>query len=451
MVSPMIVLTCCLLLFFHVAPGSAQDLFSDVQINATPNPIGSGARAQGMGGAFIAVADDATAASWNPGGLVQLERPEVSMVGSYTCRHRDFRSSLHPETNSANAVSHYDLNYLSGAYPFRAFDKNLVVSLNYQRLYDFYHKLDFKYHFQGGYSDGGMFMVNTRTRFRQAGALKAFAPAGAIQLTPRFSVGLAINFWTDDLGYSNGWRWERKVVGRSAIYTATALLARSRHESITREDNHNFEGVNMTAGCLWQINQRITVGAVLKTPFEASAERTTYSENDPQQPGRHAFTATARRGILKRQNIAVQMPISYGIGIAFRPADTLTVALDGYRTEWSQFYVRAGGLKTNIAGDFWKKSHPGDTTQVRAGGEYLFIMERTIIPLRLGLFFDPEPATGHPKDYYGATMGTGIMYGPVVVDCCYLFRHARDVAAEVPAVRRDDNQHNILTSLIIHF
>jgi hypothetical protein len=34
-----------------------------------------------MGGAFIAVADDPTAASWNPGGLVQLESPEVSIVG----------------------------------------------------------------------------------------------------------------------------------------------------------------------------------------------------------------------------------------------------------------------------------------------------------------------------------------------------------------------------------
>ncbi len=30
------------------------------------NTIGAGARARGMGGAFIGVADDATAASWNP-------------------------------------------------------------------------------------------------------------------------------------------------------------------------------------------------------------------------------------------------------------------------------------------------------------------------------------------------------------------------------------------------
>ncbi len=35
-----------------------------LEIPSSPNPVGSGARALGMGGAFIAVADDATAASW---------------------------------------------------------------------------------------------------------------------------------------------------------------------------------------------------------------------------------------------------------------------------------------------------------------------------------------------------------------------------------------------------
>jgi long-subunit fatty acid transport protein len=38
-----------------------------------------GARAMGLGGAFLALADDATAAFANPAGLVQLVRPEVSL------------------------------------------------------------------------------------------------------------------------------------------------------------------------------------------------------------------------------------------------------------------------------------------------------------------------------------------------------------------------------------
>src|SRR2546422_698640 len=46
--------------------------------------LGSGARAFGMGGAFLARADDATAASWNPAGLSYLRVPEVSLAGAST-------------------------------------------------------------------------------------------------------------------------------------------------------------------------------------------------------------------------------------------------------------------------------------------------------------------------------------------------------------------------------
>ena len=42
------------------------------------NFLGAGARANGMGDAFIAVADDATAIFWNPAGLYLLDQPETS-------------------------------------------------------------------------------------------------------------------------------------------------------------------------------------------------------------------------------------------------------------------------------------------------------------------------------------------------------------------------------------
>ncbi len=44
---------------------------------------GAGARALGMGGAFVAVADDATAAYWNPAGMPSVERAAFSAMHSY--------------------------------------------------------------------------------------------------------------------------------------------------------------------------------------------------------------------------------------------------------------------------------------------------------------------------------------------------------------------------------
>lgn len=42
--------------------------------------LGAGARAAGMGDAFTAIANDATAAYWNPAGLHQIETPEISVM-----------------------------------------------------------------------------------------------------------------------------------------------------------------------------------------------------------------------------------------------------------------------------------------------------------------------------------------------------------------------------------
>lgn len=44
--------------------------------------LGAGARPLGMGGAFVALADDATASYWNPAGLGQLERPQLAAMYS---------------------------------------------------------------------------------------------------------------------------------------------------------------------------------------------------------------------------------------------------------------------------------------------------------------------------------------------------------------------------------
>ena len=70
--------TILILLLTLICPAPAAS--QDIEIPSSFNPVGSGARAIGMGGAFIAMADDATAASWNPGGLIQLTMPEFSMV-----------------------------------------------------------------------------------------------------------------------------------------------------------------------------------------------------------------------------------------------------------------------------------------------------------------------------------------------------------------------------------
>src|SRR5258708_36399105 len=63
------------------AEGAVAQSLQNVVLRNSFSPIGAGARGLGMGGAFIAVADDGTAASFNPAGLAQLRRTEFAVVG----------------------------------------------------------------------------------------------------------------------------------------------------------------------------------------------------------------------------------------------------------------------------------------------------------------------------------------------------------------------------------
>ena len=62
-----------------VAAAGAADKYS-----ADWMTYGAGARALGMGGAFVAVADDATAPYWNPAGMPAVEGAAFSAMHSYT-------------------------------------------------------------------------------------------------------------------------------------------------------------------------------------------------------------------------------------------------------------------------------------------------------------------------------------------------------------------------------
>ncbi len=452
----LVALPVCLLLAAD-AFGQQSLIFTNVQINSSPNPVGSGARAQGMGGAFIAIADDATAASWNPGGLMQLERPEVSFVFNYDHRGKDLESSAFPEADGDHDIDRGSLNYFSVAFPFRAFDKNMVVSLNYQRLYDFYDDFDFDQNIRGTSSSGVFTDLRLHTDFRQSGSLKAIAPAYAIQITPRFSMGMTLNFWTDELGYDNDWESVRVTTGSLSAHAPNGSLTKVNARQVYRERNDNVEGFNMNFGFLWHATKIITIGGVVKTPFTLDFDRKTYilSQNSPAGPLPPVLGFGKSKATVTHENGRLHFPLSYGLGIAFRWSDAFTTAVDVYRTHWSDFWASTGGRKTSpITGDRRSRSHVHDTTQVRIGGEYLFVLEKTLIPLRLGLFYDPEPSRKNPDDYFGVSVGTGVLIGNIQLDCAYIYRWGRDVKGdvlEVPGTTADINQHSVYLSMIYLF
>ncbi|OGL38802.1 MAG: hypothetical protein A2042_01005 [Candidatus Schekmanbacteria bacterium GWA2_38_11] len=411
----------------------------------SPNPVGSGARAVGMGGAFISIADDATAASWNPGGLIQLEKPEVSVVGAYAFSKQSQAMKDETADISNQTLQRYTLNYLSFAYPFQLFGKNFVASLNSQRLYDLHGRTKVLSLFK---NIDGIQEVHSE----QEGELRTLTPALAVQINPKFSLGASFNFW--DRNFSN-WSQNANIKASGFVASGNKILP-FKADGVIKED-YDLNGFNTHIGFLWEINRMFTIGGVVKTPFLARVKhhhRSSIETIITDETGKNNNIKSSRDF---KETLKMRFPVSYGLGLATRFSDNFSVAVDLYRTEWEYFKLSKGGKKGQVLVEGGAPSGKGKevlsgkaeaTTQVKIGAEYLIMREKFTIPVRSGIFYDPEPAKNNPDDFYGVSFGTGIAWGRIIFDIAYTYRFGKTSGkASTPDIR----QHLLLTSMIFHF
>ncbi|SLM29356.1 conserved hypothetical protein [Desulfamplus magnetovallimortis] len=412
-----------------------------IEFGSSPNPVGSGARAMGMGGAFISIADDATAASWNPAGLIQLELPEVSIVGAYTSRNDQYYYESHPDAPSDQSISATALNYLSAALPFKIFNRNMVVSLNYQHMYEFDKKVYLNYQeiYSGNNPDdsGSYQYIETNIRqYDQDGSLYTISPAFAVQIIPTLSMGMTLNFWENFLVDN---QWQTINIIKTNATGDLNYLTYNRYN-----DSYSFSGINFHVGFLWNPNSFLTIGGVFKSPFKADIEHIYERYDEEQDLDAYKWDET------------LDMPMSYGLAMAIRANDVLTFAIDAYTTHWEDYLLNTpSGKKVNpITSLSEDDSDIEATTQIRLGMEYLKMFEKTIIPFRCGLFYDPEPANGHSDEFWGVSLGTGFLYKKIVFDIAWQYRFGDDVrgvAFPNENTTQDVKEHKIYTSLIYHF
>ncbi len=423
----------------HPRPTTGQVL-QRVEIPSSFNPVGSGARALGMGGAFIAVADDATAASWNPGGLIQLERPELSLVGSVFARTEDLSFGSAPEGNGGQRVDKESINYMSIALPFAVSGYNMVASVNYQQLYDLSRDWSFVL------TDT---LDNRTIRYRQGGEIGAAGFAWSVQLSPELSAGISLNIWGKPAGLQT---WDETLVERDDAVRLTGEPFTSR--TVTRE-RFRFDGVNANVGILWRVAPAITLGAVFKSPFRADLRKrvSTSISRVFSESSELNTTVSDSRQVDER----LDMPSSFGLGCAWRVSDVWTLSADVYRTNWQDFVLigEDGGRTVPLSGLADTDSDVGPTHQVRIGTEYLLIRRDDVIPLRAGVFYDPAPAEHSSDDFYGISVGAGYVRAGWSLDFVYQYRWGNDVGTDTVlqplGFREDIREHTVFSSVIVYF
>jgi hypothetical protein len=372
--------------------------------------LGSGARAFGMGGAFLARADDATAASWNPAGLSYLRVPEVSLAGNRTLYRRETGTTLGIDVDRFVGPT---VDFAALTWPVRIRGLSGAIQGSFQRAVPY---------------GGSLTVVRQRTDGREA-----------VQSTGEASGGF------DVLTFGTGWRVTRNL--RTGItvnrwfngYTQT--LNRDVPDSNRRtrvfDSDFGLKGWNLNLGLIWTPIEQLNLGAVFKTPFtgQVSLART---RTDIPAGGGPAITNQYQSDALR-----LEFPATFGFGTSWRPRNALTLSSDFTRTYWSRAWITNFFTLPFVAPpqafspDFYPPlpfpslDRPqGDADQIRFGVEYVFIASRFKMPLRAGYFNDQQIVRandGSSKRFNGFTAGIGIILGPILFDVAYLYESGKFV------------------------
>jgi long-subunit fatty acid transport protein len=406
--------------------GIASAQFSHLPLDY--NILGGGARAHGMGGAFIGVADDATATSWNPAGIAQLDKFEASAVANFSLKKYTFITDINapsiPYTESDEYTTnsnHIAPNFFSLAAPLKLGDRNLVLAIAYQRMIDF------------GY-DNEEDSTTYSWDYTVRGGIDAISPAIAIQLTPKFMIGVAGNIIV------NGVNHKSEFVDKTTNITTNV------------ERDYKSSGFNMNGGILIQASPKFNIGASIRLPFTITDEYTYTWE----QTGATSFDTTY-------PDQETTYPMMFGLGVAFKPTDNLTLAADYERRNYESSEFTYGEPRTT------EEMGWNNVNQFRVGMEYVAVSPAAVFPIRLG--FRTAPRLAYEKyEYNGTTTdstnitglvftgGFGMKFGSVWFDLAYelgmsdVWSYTGDYPnGDFEEYKMKEMSNNIIASCIFHF
>jgi long-subunit fatty acid transport protein len=364
---------------------------------------GSGARAFGMGGAFLARADDATAASWNPAGLSYLRRPEVSLV--WAAINRLESRTLNPD-NTLNTEDNSHGNapdFAAVTYPFELFALTGAVQLSFQRV------IPFTGHRTIVRALEGRPDATTVRSVDSEGGFDVLALGSGVQVTRKLRLGLTVNRWIN--GYHR-------------------VLERQGPRPNRLDVDFDFRGWNANAGLIVSPLEDFNIGLVGKLQFSGDVRLRRFRSDVDNNGVTVTNTAT-------RSDVQLRFPGAWGVGASWRPRNNLTVSADFTQTFWSNGQIRnyftlPPKTQEEEPSVFDVLPYPlfdttrgteVDTLQIRTGAEYVIIGHGLKIPVRAGYFTDRQyfpAAGGRAPVFHGWTAGTGVILGPVLLDVAYV-------------------------------
>ncbi len=366
-----------------------------------------GARSLAMGGAFLGLADDPSAAYTNPAGLTALEGShadvefrEVKFTHLFTTKgHYAGRPSFYGEDNVEGLVFGKASN-----------NDQYLSSLSYAYGGDGWALSAFRYlpgtmtaeyrtvgPWVGDYSfDPDLSTIDRRHPAAVGLQLEAIATgvAVAFDLGQSLTVGLAASYWQvelDSITQNLFFNPDSSPPPAGSDPQAPAFYAPPANFGDGGVFTYQYQEVDdddisFNLGVLWRATDRIWFGATYRqgTEYDLTFERTCGGATPP--PGEPICEPAADSGTFA-------VPTMYGIGISLRPLEGLTLTMDVNRVEYSEMTDDVAGPPEYASENQSFTVENG--TELRFGVEYAFSNLRTPIYVRGGLWLDPAHQMGY--------------------------------------------------------
>lgn len=383
---------CCLgcLLAAPLLAQSNDEIQSALQWNlSTP-----GARSLALGGAFLALADDATAAYANPAGLAQLQQPELSIEG----RSWDFTSRFVDRGHQpATGVTGIGVDTVDGLQFGERRNRTAGVSfasyvhtgrrgawaLYRHQLADFEASLVSHGPFAGARETPGR-AVPAHSRLDLD--IEAWGGAAAYRLGSQWSVGLTLS-WQRFRLHSFTERFDRRertgdplVDGLTGGFFGPAdfLSENVLNVQTLNGSDDDFAG---SVGVLWRPAAAWSVGTVYRRGGDFAFDAKYVQGPRGDAPGT-VDTRVGGPGVF-------HAPDSYGAGVAWRPRDDLVLALDWDRVGYSA--LSDDLVNVLLAGRGERNAFTiADADELHLGAEYQAVTWKLPVAFRVGLWHDPD-------------------------------------------------------------
>ncbi len=355
----------------------AQGVKTPVELQET-DVFGMGARALGMGGAYSAVSEDVTALAYNPAGLAQIRRVELSGGLAYDDATH---TVTHFARRSDNATA-TRLDHIALAYPIPTYRGSLVLGFGFHRganLDDNLIREGFAIAPAG--STPGLFELE---QYSRNGTLNKWTAAVSGDLSRNISVGASLSYVSGNSDESLTLANYRAVPGGNGV-TLDLGDPSSPDERLFRQDvtrHESVDGYTGSFGILGYLGSGVRLAAVVDLPTKLTwtGDASTRLEDwQKVDTGRSSFEDK------------MTLPLSLRGGLSWGRSGLLLAG--GVRwTDYRQidFEGKILAPASNDGGvTFQEQPAYRSVVAVNLGGEY----QIPTLPLRLraGFFTEPLP------------------------------------------------------------